>query len=39
VAVLVGFGVGVASLIVIGVVVGGLIAAARLLLSSLFGSA
>jgi hypothetical protein len=39
VAVLVGFGVGVASLIVIGVVVGGLIAAAQLLLSSLFGSA
>jgi hypothetical protein len=39
VAVLVGLGVGVASLIVIGVVVGGLIAAAQLLLSSLFGSA
>lgn len=39
VAVLVGLSVGAASLIVIGVVVGGLIAAAQLLLSSLFDSA
>ena len=37
VAVLVGLSVGAASLIVIGVVVGGLIAATQLLLSSLFG--
>ena len=39
VAVLVGLSVGAASLIAIGVVVGGLIAATQLLLSSLFGSA
>lgn len=39
VAVLAGLGVGAASLIVVGLVVGGLIAATMLLLSSLFGSA